>query len=81
MIVIEEWKWLGEGIRSVDKTEYNSVASWELDLFINTLAGTHVGYKLYNCSMREFNAMTDLERSQSVVKQKFDKEAYRGDPK
>tara|TARA_R110000764_G_scaffold107060_1_gene192940 strand:- start:141 stop:383 length:243 start_codon:yes stop_codon:yes gene_type:complete len=80
MIVIEEFSWIS-GIRVTDKVEYNSEADWRRDLFINTLAGTHVGYKLYNCSMSEFDAMTDLERSQSVVKQKFDKEAYLGDPK
>ena len=33
------------------------------------------------CSMRDFIAMTDLQRSQSIFKQKFDKAAYRGEDK
>jgi hypothetical protein len=80
MIVIEEWSWIS-GIRVTDKKEYDSEAEWNKDLFINTLTGTHVGYKLYDCSMDEFDKMTDLQRSQSIFKQKFDKAAYRGDPK
>jgi hypothetical protein len=77
MIVIEEWTWIN-GTRFHEATEYNSERSWELQRLINTLAGTHVGYKLYDCSMAEFRKMTDLQRSQSIFKQKFDKAAYRG---
>jgi len=80
MIVIEEWSWIN-GISFVEPTEYNSERGWSMQLMLNTLAGTHVGYKLYDCSMREFTAMSDLQRSQSIFKQKFDKAAYRGEPK
>ena len=80
MIVIEEWSWIN-GTRVHEATEYNSERSWKMQLMINTLAGTHVGYKLYDCSMRDFIAMTDLQRSQSIFKQKFDKAAYRGEDK
>ena len=78
MITVEEWSWI-RGIRVTNKREYTDEAEWAKDLFINTLTGTHVGYKLYNCSMTEFDAMSQLQKSQSIVKQKFDKAAYRGD--
>ena len=78
MIVIEEWSWIN-GIRVTDKKEYNSVEDWERDLFINTLKGTHVGYKIYECTMAEFDSMNTVQRGLLMVKQKFDKEAYIGE--
>jgi len=80
MIVIEEWSWIN-GTRVHEAREYWDEAGWRMQLMLNTLAGTHVGYKLYDCSMREFTAMSDLQRSQSIFKQKFDKAAYRGESK
>jgi len=78
-MVIEEFSWHpGTQIRITDKKEYNCITAWEKDLMLHTIAGTHVGYKQYNCSMKEFDAMSQLQKSQSVAKQKFDKAAYRG---
>ena len=79
MITVECWSWIN-GIRVCDKSQHLSYADLEPELMLNTLAGTLVGYKVYNCSMAEFDDMTELERSQIVIKQKFDRAAYRGDP-
>ena len=79
-MVIETFKWM-HGIRVTDKKEYTKMADLEKDLMIAHIDGTWVGHKIYNCSMKEFDAMSQLQKSQAVTVQKFDKAAYRGDSK
>jgi len=76
-MVIEIWSWI-QGIRVTDKKEYKRLCDLEKDLMLAKLAGTWVGHKIYNCSMAQFDAMSQLQKSQSVSGQQFDKAAYRG---
>jgi len=76
-MVIEIWSWI-QGIRVTDKKEYQLLCELEKDLMLAKLAGTWVGHKIYNCSMKQFDAMSQLQKSQSVSGQQFDKAAYRG---
>ena len=79
MITAEIWSWHpGTQIRITDKKEYKRLCDLEKDLMIGTLDGTLVGYKIYNCNMKQFDAMSQLQKSQAVTAQKFDKAAYRG---
>ena len=75
MIVVEEWSWY-KGVRLATKTEHKDITSWEKSALINTIAGTIVGYKIYDATMAEFDELSSLGRSKIVIKQKFDKDAY-----
>ena len=76
-MVIEIWSW-ESGIRCTDKKEYGKLCDLEKDLMLAKLSGTWVGHKIYNCSMKQFDAMSQLQKSQSVTGEQFDKAAYRG---
>tara|TARA_R110000824_G_scaffold228554_1_gene416293 strand:+ start:899 stop:1141 length:243 start_codon:yes stop_codon:yes gene_type:complete len=77
MITAEIWSW-ESGIRCTDKKEYKRLCDLEKELMLSKIAGTWVGHKIYNCSMKQFDAMSQLQKSQSVSGQQFDKAAYRG---
>lgn len=77
MITAEIWSWI-QGIRVTDKKEYNKLCDLEKDLMLSKIAGTWVGHKIYNCTMKEFDSMSQLQKSQSVSAEQFDKAAYRG---
>ena len=82
MITAEIWSWHpGTQIRITDKKEYKRLCDLEKELMLSKIAGTWVGHKIYNCSMKEFDAMSQLQKSQSVSGQQFDKAAYRGETK
>lgn len=77
-MVVETFKWIA-GIRVTDKKEYAKLCDLEKDLMIGKIDGSLVGYKIYNCNMKEFDSMSQLQKSQAVTVQKFDKEAFRGE--
>ena len=76
-MVVETFKWIS-GIRVTDKKEYSKLCDLEKDLMIGKIDGSLVGYKIYNCNMTAFNSMSQLQKSQAVTVQKFDKDAFRG---
>ena len=76
-MVVETFKWI-QGIRVTDKKEYGKLCDLEKDLMMDKLNGSLVGYKIYNCNMKQFDAMSELQKSQAVTGQKFDKDAFRG---
>jgi len=74
-MVVEEYSF-EQGFRIVDKTEYHSRTQWDHKCMINILRGSHVGYKIYNCTMALFDTLSDSQRQKYLIEQKFDKHAY-----
>lgn len=75
MIVVEKYSY-HDGIRVIDKVEYDSIREFEKDLYLDKLSGTWVGHKIYDLTMEEFDSLSDLERSTANCIQDFDKEAW-----
>lgn len=75
MITVEKFSY-EDGIRCIDKVEYNSVDEFERDIVLDKIAGTHIGHKIYDISLSEFDSLSQVERDTAECISWFDRDAW-----